>query len=79
MSEIPLNVGFFSVKSSSEEKSSTMKFFRLGVKNKTLKNKNNSSEDDPHKRNPSYLSSLPLSDIFFGLVFGVFTRCRTFK
>lgn len=29
------------------------------------------------KRTHSHLSSLPHSDIFLGLAFGVFTRCRT--
>lgn len=50
MSDIPLNDVFFSAKSSSEEKSSTMKFFRLRVKNKTFKNDThtNYSENDPH-------------------------------
>lgn len=48
MSDIPLNDGFFSVKSSSE-KSSTMKFFRLRVKNKTFKNHTHTNypENDP--------------------------------
>lgn len=50
MSDIPLNDGFFSIKSSSEEKSSTIKFFRLRVKNKTFKNHThiNYSENYPH-------------------------------
>lgn len=80
MSDKPLNDGFFSVKSSSEDKSSTMKFFRLRVKSNTFQNHihTNYSGKTPKEKTP-HLSSLPLSDIFFGLVFGVFTRCRTCK
>lgn len=77
MSDLPLNVGFFSVKSSPEEKSSTMKVFRLRVKKRHFKMHTNYSEIDRHVEQPkkNYLSSL--SDVFFGFAFGVFTRCRT--
>lgn len=56
MSDRPLNDGFFSTKSSSSEKSSTMNFFRLRVRNKTFKNHphTNYSDDKNKKSSPIF-------------------------